>query len=151
MIESISRDPGTYLLHLILDRAVSITIGRLGRFKFNQGSYYYVGSAFGPGGLRARLRHHAKVSERPHWHIDYLRSQAILQAVWVSRDGRHLEHQWAEKISTLSQILPPVAGFGASDCACDSHLFYSAEGHHEWKITKYLQQLSDHVERITLI
>ncbi len=49
-----------------------LEIGRLGSFNIIPGFYAYVGSAFGPGGLRARIRHHLESVAQPHWHIDYL-------------------------------------------------------------------------------
>ena len=47
--------PGTYilLLHAALER--DVTIGAAGILSLRQGYYAYVGSAFGPGGLYARL------------------------------------------------------------------------------------------------
>ena len=49
---------GTYALLLRLDAAVQLAVGRLGDFTFPEGDYVYVGSARGPGGLRARVRRH---------------------------------------------------------------------------------------------
>lgn len=134
-----------------MHRPVSLAIGKLGCFKFKPGTYYYAGSAFGPGGLRARLNHHIKGAARRHWHIDYLRSKAGLQGAWVSQDGDRLEHQWAAKISSLSQISTPVAGFGASDCSCPAHLFYSADVYSVNEISKYLQSVSCRLERCSLV
>ena len=65
--------PGTYALLLRARSGGRIQIGRCGSLAVRPGWYVYVGSAFGPGGLRARLRHHCRLAERPHWHIDYLR------------------------------------------------------------------------------
>ncbi len=73
--------PGTYSLLLYLPRTRLIRVGKLGEFGFANGHYCYVGSAFGPGGLRARLRHHARPAARPHWHIDYLRRYMTLRGV----------------------------------------------------------------------
>lgn len=146
MIASIATAPGTYLLELLLQRSIRLTVGKLGRFKFQQGTYYYVGSAFGPGGLRARLNHHIKGGARLHWHIDYLRRKTALQGVWLSQDRDRHEHQWAAKISSLSQISTPVAGFGASDCTCPAHLFYLSKDSLFGDINKHLQKLSNHLE-----
>jgi Uri superfamily endonuclease len=54
---------GTYALLLKLDKQERITVGRLGTFGFPAGYYLYVGSALGPGGLRARLARHRRGSE----------------------------------------------------------------------------------------
>ena len=151
MINRIAGISGTYLLQLALARSVSITIGKLGRFEFCAGSYYYVGSAFGPGGLKARIRHHLDGSSRLHWHIDYLRQKAPLTAVWVSQDDCHLEHIWSEKMCPMSQKSIPVVGFGSSACGCDTHLFCLSGEHNMKKITKCLQQVSNHLEYVNLV
>jgi Uri superfamily endonuclease len=67
---------GTYVLLLYLAENRTITVGKLGTFDFPMGWYTYIGSAFGAGGLVARLKHHLQPGDRPHWHIDYLRREA---------------------------------------------------------------------------
>src|ERR1035438_8832695 len=67
-------------------------IGRLGALQLQSGFYFYVGSALGPGGVRARLAHHLKPSRRPHWHIDYLRAHTRVEEIWYCLDTRRLEH-----------------------------------------------------------
>ncbi len=47
---------GTYVLVMRLGRLRRVRVGRLGVQEFPAGLYLYVGSAFGPGGLRARIR-----------------------------------------------------------------------------------------------
>ncbi len=71
-----SSSPGTYVLVLAVPRTPRISVGRLGIAGFPAGTYLYIGSAWGPGGLRARIAHHFKPAWRPHWHIDYLRRRA---------------------------------------------------------------------------
>jgi Uri superfamily endonuclease len=118
------RSKGTYVLILFLRKAVRLQIGKLGCFDFKRGYYAYVGSAFGPGGLPARLKHHSSTSARPHWHIDYLRRAAILKDIWISAEADRCEHAWAEKLSALEAGQCPIKGFGSSDCRCFSHLIY---------------------------
>ncbi len=144
MIKTIPTDPGTYLLQLSLFYPATIEIGKLGRFNFKKGCYYYVGSAFGPGGLKARLKHHLQISTRQHWHIDYLRKLADINAIWLSQDMQHLEHQWAVSIENILEC--PVLGFGASDCTCKTHLFYSSGERSEKEITQCLQKVSSYVK-----
>lgn len=103
-----------------------ITPGRLGRRTMPAGYYCYVGSAFGPGGLRARLRHHASSAARPHWHIDYLRHHAVLIEIWYTDAAQRREHSYADLLSAQPDVSQPVEGFGASDCGCHSHLFHQA-------------------------
>jgi len=115
--------PGTYALILKSFSDRFIEIGKLGRLHIRPGYYVYVGSAFGPGGLKARIAHHMKISLQPHWHIDYLRSILHLNKVWYTYDSERHEHRWAATFSGLKGAIMPMAGFGSSDCSCDSHLF----------------------------
>ena len=115
---------GTYVLVLFLRKGVRLKVGKLGSFDFKRGYYAYVGSAFGPGGLASRLKHHRSISARPHWHIDYLRRTATLMDIWVSSKPDRCEHAWAEKLAALEAGRCPVKGFGSSDCGCYSHLVY---------------------------
>lgn len=114
---------GTYILIVRLDRRCEITIGKKGTFVFSAGNYAYVGSAFGPGGLRARINHHLKKSASPRWHMDYLRNAAAPVQVWTSNDSQKLEHRWAAVLSRSIRTTAPVPGFGSTDCSCYSHLF----------------------------
>lgn len=115
---------GTYVVLLNAARRRRLTIGRLGALAMREGCYCYVGSAFGPGGLRARLHHHLGVAHRLHWHIDYLRRVTAPMAVWFSDDTRRQECRWSRALGTLPGATMPLAGFGASDCDCATHLFH---------------------------
>ncbi len=88
------------------------------------GFYIYIGSAVGPGGVKARIAHHQKLQQRPHWHIDYLRKHADITAIWSSYDAEIREHQWAHCCAADPEISSPMKGFGSSDCRCHSHLFF---------------------------
>ena len=122
-----------------LDKQEKITVGKLGTFNFPAGYYLYMGSALGPGGLRARLARHRRDSEsasqsnsgqtgkKLHWHIDYLLQQAQLVEVWSVASEERLECKWGEVARRLSGAQVPVRGFGSSDCRCPAHLiFFSA-------------------------
>ena len=56
--------PGTYVLVVNLDRHRQITIGRRSTRQFQPGYYLYVGSAFGPGGLKARVGRHMRSEKK---------------------------------------------------------------------------------------
>lgn len=118
------KEPGTYALILGLENDTTIPIGRLGQFDFPAGYYIYVGSAFGPGGLSARLRRHVTGAGRRHWHIDYLRQGAIPLQIWFLAGPPHREHAWARLFEAMEEAATPVPGFGASDCRCPAHLFH---------------------------
>ena len=118
------KSPGTYILILRLKRDRFIRIGKLGKFHFASGYYTYMGSAFGPGGLNGRLKHHFKLTPQPHWHIDYLKNTAKIIEVWYSKQIEHIEHQWAGVFREISGAMLPVKGFGSTDCNCEAHLIY---------------------------
>jgi Uri superfamily endonuclease len=115
---------GVYALVLHVATDCRIKVGKLGTYHFRRGFYIYVGSAHGPGGLKARIKHHAGKSMRPHWHLDYLRPMAELKEVWYAETKNRLEHHWATAVAKMSGSELPVKGFGSSDCRCISHLFY---------------------------
>jgi Uri superfamily endonuclease len=117
-------DKGTYILILRMDAGAHLTIGRLGAFDCPAGWYAYTGSAMGPGGLRGRLKHHLKPINKPHWHIDYLRAAVDVRAVWYHAGETVHEHTWADALRTLPGATNPIRRFGASDCACTSHLIH---------------------------
>lgn len=116
--------PGSYALLLQADRRRIVQIGRLDQLAVEPGCYVYVGSALGPGGVRARVGHHVRLAARPHWHIDYLRRAAALRHVWYSYDSVRREHAWADIFAHMRGASIPLPGFGASDCACPAHLYF---------------------------
>jgi Uri superfamily endonuclease len=120
---AIPSSPGTYALILYDPCAGRIEVGKLGVFDLQPGWYVYAGSAFGPGGLRARCRRHRLRTTRPHWHIDYLRTVASVRTIWFTPDAVPREHQWVEIIGSLPEASTPIPRFGSSDCTCPSHLF----------------------------
>jgi len=129
--------PGTYALFLTISAPARLTIGKLGVFTFPSGEYIYTGSAHGPGGLRARLRHHLRPAMTPHWHIDYLRTRAVVNGgsyvvqEEISAESMPLECAWSQALIKLRGASVPVQGFGASDCGsgCIAHLIhFSKEG-----------------------
>lgn len=115
-------EPGTYILVLESHCRNSIQVGRWGRLELERGYYLYVGSAFGPGGVRSRVSRHCRKENAKRWHIDFLRECTHLKSVWYVHDSERLEHEWAETLAGLSQT-KSIKGFGCSDCRCLAHLF----------------------------
>jgi Uri superfamily endonuclease len=113
---------GTYILLAELGSRATIEIGKIGSLSFAAGTYAYVGSAFGPGGLAARLGRYASVARRKHWHIDFLLDQGEVVGALVRTDKRRRECAWANW--TANRALRNVPNFGSSDCRCKSHLFF---------------------------
>jgi len=116
--------PGTYCLILKLEEATRIRIGGMGRIAFPRGWYAYVGSAFGPGGLKARLGQHSRPASRLHWHIDYFRYLAELEGAFFTLSQTPCEHLWATSAMAVSGATIPAKEFGASDCRCRAHLIH---------------------------
>ena len=99
-----------------------LQIGRLGGMQLSNGWYVYVGSAFGPGGLAARVSRHLQRHKTRHWHIDHLIWATTVREVWYSQRQRDLEHCWAQAALDQPAARNLLRGFGASDCQCLSHL-----------------------------
>ena len=116
--------PGTYILLMNTEAEVDVAIGAAGILRLRHGCYAYAGSAFGPGGLFARLKHHCYSDAGPRWHVDYLRGHVQISEIIISCSRERLECLWADMLDELPHSSRPLAGFGASDCHCDSHLFY---------------------------
>jgi len=117
-------EPGTYALILQSDSTTRVQIGRWGQLDLLPGYYIYIGSAFGPGGVRARVMRHLLTDKPKHWHIDYLQEFVIPVAAWISYETEKLEHQWARVFYNIPE-LTPIQSFGCSDCKCYSHLFHT--------------------------
>jgi len=118
--------PGSYVLVLACDESRQVSIGKRLSMSLEPGYYCYCGSALGPGGLAARLGHHSRPVVRPHWHIDYLRAHGRLIEIWYGVGAQRQECLWSEAIKSIGELYIPIKGFGASDCACSSHLMYSS-------------------------
>jgi Uri superfamily endonuclease len=118
---------GTYVLILELKSFIRLTVGKLGICSFPAGWYTYTGSALGPGGLPARIRHHMGIATRPHWHMDYLRPRGYMEEVWYGRGPHYDEHRWTACLRSMPGSVTVVPGFGSSDCRCETHLVYFPE------------------------
>ncbi len=115
---------GAYVLHLYVSRPRPLIIGRLGQFRLPVGHYFYMGSAHGAGGLRARVGRHLRRSGTLHWHIDYLRAVSVVQDVLYTVTDGALECKWSQALAQLPRAFIPVPHFGSSDCrlGCAAHL-----------------------------
>ncbi|MCE4606866.1 MAG: DUF123 domain-containing protein [Desulfurococcales archaeon] len=104
---------GLYLLLLRLEKG-DYTIGNLYTGILPGGIYVYIGSAWGPGGLGARVSRHLSVDKRIHWHIDWLTSDPRCELIGVylfpSAKG---ESSLYNLLAGISECIIP--GFGSSD------------------------------------
>jgi hypothetical protein len=106
--------PGTYALLLSASHQGVVQIGRLGPLAVQRGFYVYIGSAFGPGSVRARVAHHCRPAPRPHWHIDHLRTVTELSG---------LSQKFLDSFIVPVQLLP---GIGLGEFPLDGGLGVSA-------------------------
>jgi sugar fermentation stimulation protein A len=113
-------DSGAYVLVIFIPRETKIRIGALGAIDFHAGYYVYTGS--GKKNLSSRISRHLRKTKKLHWHIDYL----TMYADWIQAFPIYtiidLECRLSREIGDLTKRY--VAGFGCSDCPCDSHCFY---------------------------
>ncbi len=116
-------DGGVYIAVFFLAKARSVSVGKLGRFYFRPGVYFYAGSA--QRNLSARLERHGKKSKPLRWHIDYLSVRADMLGAIVVTGPRQRECELAEGLAGMFERAAP--GFGASDCRCGGHLFYAPQ------------------------
>jgi len=124
MKESVRSECGTYIAVLKSNKAGTLQVGKFGELPVNKGYYVYIGSAFGPGGIKSRLNHHVKISSSPHWHIDYLRIETLFHKAYASYSYKHKECSWASMFAEDANSVEPLKGFGSSDCKCRTHLYY---------------------------
>lgn len=121
MMES---EKGTYALILKNSENRNVQIGRWQALDIEPGFYIYIGSAFGPGGIKARVSRHFRRSKPMRWHIDFISSITKPVSAWYTCRSKRVEHDWAQTFLKIPDFRP-IKGFGCSDCRCFSHLFYS--------------------------
>ena len=111
---------GIYIAVFHLPGPKLIRVGSLGRLELLAGIYWYVGSA--QRNLSSRIDRHARKSKPLRWHIDYLSVHADMIGAIVMKGDKDRKCIIATE---LAKLLTQIPGFGASDCRCSSHLFYS--------------------------
>lgn len=120
----IPTSPGSYVVTLGLREGERVRVGALGWGTLSAGYYLYAGSAFGSGGLRARLSRHLAGGRTLRWHVDYLRRECLPVMAWFQPQSTPLEHEWARLLGRGRTLTMAWPGFGTSDCHCPTHLFY---------------------------
>ena len=121
--EAIEKAPdcgGAYLLAMQFHRPVEFSFQRRNHV-LAPGFYVYSGSAYGPGGIRARLRRHFRRDKKLHWHVDRLTT--IADAIHAIAVASGSECELVSRLTSSGSFLFPLEGFGSSDCTiCRSHL-----------------------------
>lgn len=112
---------GAYLLAIDLPAALPVRFGRRRRAVLLAGRYVYCGSAYGPGGLRARVGRHLRRDKPIRWHVDRLTAAGRIVEVLAVPDGDECDLFAA--VSGCPGAAVPLPGFGSSDCRrCPAHL-----------------------------
>jgi len=95
---------------------VRVRVSSLGTLIFDPGLYLYVGSARGPGGLRARVGRHLRRDKSKKWHIDYLTASDSFNLVGVFT-GISQKRMESELVAELVKegAVQCMAGFGSTD------------------------------------
>jgi len=123
---------GAYLIHLFLETAIEVAVGRLGTVSLPPGRYVYAGSA--RRGLDARIaRHHRQWAERRsvrRWHIDAVLAHPACHWRLAQRFPGGHECALAQAVARLPGVSTPVPRFGASDChnGCSAHFLRLSTG-----------------------
>lgn len=122
--------PGDYLLVFERGAETVLRVGKLGTVTLPAGRYAYVGSAHGPGGLRARLERHLRPAKIRHWHIDALTLEHRPDRIFFRADPCRGECAWVRALLALPGAAAPIRGFGSSDCreGCPAHLVRLPDG-----------------------
>lgn len=138
ILEDEGEDRGSYLAVMRIRRSRDIGIGKLGTVRFEKGYYIYVGSA--RKHLLRRIDRHRRLRKQMHWHIDYLRAKAEFVTALPVRTKDDVECMIARKLGRIADRKVP--SFGASDCACPSHLFRMKDNPiHSPKFHRMLQHI----------
>jgi len=114
-------DSDLYIVVFYLPKAGKIRVGKLGKFHFKEGAYFYAGSA--QRNLSGRLKRHSTKKKPLRWHIDYLSTRTTMLGAVIIPGPRKRECELARELGKMLQLTVP--NFGASDCRCGGHLFFS--------------------------
>ena len=119
-IKGLPAGKGAYLLLLNLLSLATISTKHSNKVDFSPSWYIYAGSAYGPGGVRARLLRHCNRKKKIHWHIDQLSVVADTYAMTFFDDN---ECRLLRVLEKSKDFKFPLKGFGSTDCrSCASHL-----------------------------
>ena len=118
--------PGAYGLFIRLRSRLDNVGPRRTPSALASGLYLYAGSAWGPGGIRARVARHLRPQKPLWWHIDRLTEAGEIEAAMAVPQARECELIAA--VISMPSVEAPVPGFGSSDCKrCRAHLLALGE------------------------
>jgi Uri superfamily endonuclease len=117
--------PGAYTLCVVTRESIPHPSKQLNSPPpLSVGTYVYLGSARGPGGIRARCARHLRRDKSRRWHVDHLTADAVSLSVRAAPFPKSDECGLCARLAARPDLAAPVPGFGNSDCrTCESHLF----------------------------
>lgn len=120
-LEGMSAAAGAYVLMIETASPLPVRLPQKDVSVLAPSTYLYVGSANGPGGIKARLRRHFRPNKKIHWHVDQLTTcSASVEALAVIGGN---ECALGEILLASKRYQVALQGFGSSDCrTCSSHL-----------------------------
>lgn len=125
-VGTIPATAGAYALLIRLVAPLAPAIPRLADRTLGPGLYIYCGSAYGPGGLRARVARHLRSVKPVRWHVDRLTGVGEVEGVAVRIGGQECDLVATFMAGGATVALP---GFGNSDCRrCPAHLVAAPTG-----------------------
>ncbi|MEZ4656521.1 MAG: DUF123 domain-containing protein [Caldilineaceae bacterium] len=124
LVDKPTAAPGSYILILQSEINRTIQVGRLGQFALAAGLLFVRGQRIASG-VAARVAHQ-RVSARPQPASTICAGTPRCASVFCRHDPVRREHTWAQRLAQSDSLSIPLPGFGASDRACRSHLFYSS-------------------------
>ena len=121
MDEPVPSETGAYMLIIELTASLALDVASLPRAWLAPGRYAYCGSAYGPGGLKARIGRHLRQGKALRWHVDRLTAAGRIVDFRAVPGG--CECDLLARVLEVPGASVPVPGFGATDCrACPAHL-----------------------------
>ena len=115
-------EKGAYILFLLLNKTHVFSKGKFKGKELPCGIYAYAGSAYGPGGMQARVKRHLQKEKKLHWHIDYITTVYPIETYQLFPNQKECDLVRALQRLGGKVCLP---SFGSSDCKnCQSHLLW---------------------------
>ena len=116
--------PGTYALVLRFSKRLEIVVGRLGVLECSRASTCTWAAPWGRAAWLPAWEGTAAARRRSAGTLITCGPRRHVEEVWYATGKSHRECRWASVLRALPGASVPLAGFGASDCGCPSHLCF---------------------------
>ena len=121
------RKQNAYVLHIDVQRPLTLRAGALQGACLPAGRYVYVGSA--RTAMAARIARHVRLATQKtgklRWHIDYLLTHPQTQLTGATVLADSNECRISLQIASRKGVTAPISHFGSTDCrsGCKAHLY----------------------------